>query len=69
MPTQAERAQRLAQFLGSALELKYLVGYDWFQFFDESPQGRSFDGEDSDYGLVDIDGKPYEGLVAASARS
>ena len=63
--TQAERAVKLKKFLGSALELKYLVGYHWFQYFDESPQGRSFDGEDSDYGLVDINDKPYSGLLAA----
>ena len=63
--TQAERAEKLKAFLGSALELKYLLGYHWFQYFDESPQGRSFDGEDSDYGLVDIEDRPYTGLTDA----
>ena len=61
--TQADRGLKLKKFLTSALELKYLVGYHWFQYFDESPQGRSFDGEDSDYGLVDINDKPYDALI------
>ena len=41
-----------------ALNLPYLIGLHWFEWADESPQGR-FDGEDCDYGLVDIHDKEY----------
>ncbi len=63
--TQKERAVRLQTFLGGALKLGYVLGYHWFQYFDESPQGRSFDDEDSNYGLVDINDRPYEPLIKA----
>lgn len=63
--TQKDRAAFTQRFLAQAGQLKYLLGYHWFQYFDESPQGRSFDGEDSNYGLVDIYDKPYEELIAA----
>jgi hypothetical protein len=36
----------------------------WFQYADEPPGGRA-DGEDYNFGLVDVDDRPYEGLVAA----
>ena len=38
------------------------VGYHWFEWVDEPKEGR-FDGEDSNYGLVDITDKPYQDLV------
>jgi hypothetical protein len=63
--TQADRAEGYARYVSSLARLPFVVGWHWFQFYDESPGGRSFDGEDSDYGVVDIDGRPYEELVAA----
>lgn len=35
-----------------------IIGADWFQYFDEPPSGR-YDGEDCNYGLVDIFDSPY----------
>ena len=58
VPTQADRAEHLDRFVHQALNLPYLVGLHWFQWADESPEGR-FDGEDSNYGLVDITDKDY----------
>ena len=63
--TQAERAEHLKRFVSGGLNLTYLIGYHWFQYADESPAGRSFDGEDSDYGIVDIHDKEYEELREA----
>jgi len=44
--------------------LPYVVDLHWFEWADESPQGR-FDGEDQDYGLVDIQDRPYALLTDA----
>jgi len=43
----------------------YVLGADWFQWMDEPPSGRSSDGEDVNFGIVDIDDRPYEALVSA----
>jgi hypothetical protein len=43
----------------------YIIGADWFQWCDEPPEGRSSDGEDVNFGVVDVHDKPYEDLVAA----
>ena len=62
--TQAERARgagRAARLLAAAPDA---IGVHWFQYADEPPGGRA-DGEDYDFGLVDIDDRPYEVLVAA----
>jgi len=65
VPTQRDRAEGYARYVSSLARLPFVVGWHWFQYFDESPGGRSFDGEDSNYGIVDINGKPYEELVSA----
>ena len=36
------------------MHLPYVVGADWFQYYDEPPHGRKLDGEDYNFGLVDI---------------
>jgi hypothetical protein len=41
----------------------FVVGADWFQWNDEPPSGRANDGEDANFGLVDIDDKPYDALA------
>ena len=33
----------------------WIVGADWFQWSDEPPSGRSADGEDVNFGVVDVD--------------
>jgi hypothetical protein len=62
--TQAERAEHTTRFATEALSLPYLVGLHWFEWADESPQGR-FDGEDQNYGLVDLQDRPYQLLTEA----
>src|SRR5205085_2796218 len=62
--TQAERAAGAGAMTRNLARLPYLVGTHWFQFADEPPKGRD-DGEDFNFGLVDVWNKPYEGLVKA----
>ena len=42
----------------------YIIGADWFQWNDEPPSGRD-DGEDVNFGIVDIYDRPYEHMVEA----
>jgi hypothetical protein len=63
--SQKERAEGFRRTLQALVRLPYVVGADWFQYYDEPTHGRS-DGEDYNFGLVDIHDKPYEPLVAAA---
>jgi len=65
--TQVQRAEYAARFAGGALALPYVVGLHWFEWADQPPGGR-FDGQDSNFGLVDIHDRPYEALVGALAE-
>jgi hypothetical protein len=65
--TQRERAATARRTLEDVARLPYVVGADWFQFADEPTHGRE-DGEDYNFGLVDIDDRPYEELTAAFAN-
>ncbi|MGH7213661.1 MAG: hypothetical protein ACREIT_02705 [Tepidisphaeraceae bacterium] len=47
----------------------YVIGCDWFQWSDEPPSGRSHDGEDVNFGVVDVDDRPYELLVDAIRKT
>lgn len=63
LATQQDRADAFRAFITSVIEEPMLVGYHWFQWADQSPQGR-FDGEDSNYGIVDIEHRPYQTLLS-----
>jgi hypothetical protein len=63
--TQAERSVALANTLRSLARLPYVVGADWFQYYDEPPHGRKLDGEDYNFGLVDIHDRPYAEVTGA----
>jgi hypothetical protein len=63
--TQAERGKSLATTLTALASLPYVVGADWFQYYDEPPHGRKLDGEDYNFGLVDIHDQPYQEVIAA----
>jgi hypothetical protein len=65
--TQRERAEGLLNTVQSLRRLPYVVGADWFQHHDEPPHGRPADGEDYNFGLVDIEDRPYEEVVAEFA--
>lgn len=65
--TQQERGKALSHTLRALVGLPYVVGADWFQYYDEPPHGRKLDGEDYNFGLVDIHNEPYEEVTAAFA--
>lgn len=62
--TQNERASGAAQAIGDFARIPDLVGLHWFQYADH-PKGGRDDGEDYNFGLVDIDNRPYEALTQA----
>ena len=64
--TQAERAQGFAAATRYLFQLPYVVGAHWFQYSDEPKNGRG-DGENYNFGLVDVNNQPYPDLCATSA--
>jgi hypothetical protein len=67
--TQADRAERYRAFVSAVAREPYIMGTHWFQYMDQPPGGRWIDGEDSDYGIVDIHDQPYEKLVDAMTQT
>jgi hypothetical protein len=43
-----------------------LVGDDWFRYVVEPASGRAGDGENDDFGMIDVDGTPYPEMVSAT---
>jgi hypothetical protein len=66
--TQDERAAGAAAATINFAAIPEIVGAHWFQYYDH-PKGGRLDGEDYDFGLVDINDRPYERLTAALARA
>lgn len=65
--TQAERARGAIAAAQQFVQLPQLVGLHWFQYHDH-PVGGRVDGEDYNFGLVDIHDQPYEELTEALSR-
>jgi hypothetical protein len=55
--TQRERVAGFHRTLETLLRMPYVVGADWFQYYDEPTHGRA-DGENYSFGLVDIHNQP-----------
>lgn len=67
--TQAERTQATSLFARTMLSLPFLLGYDYFMWVDEPALGISTPNpEDSNYGLINEDGEPYELLTGMFAE-
>ena len=64
--TQAERAKGAAAATLNFARIPAIVGAQWFQYYDH-PKGGRADGEDYDFGLVDVEDRPYQQLTAALA--
>jgi len=62
--TQADRAAAFTRYVTLALGKPNVVGYHWFEHADEPKEGR-FDGENSNYGVVNIRDEPYQALTQA----
>lgn len=65
--TQRERAVAVENTLKSLAALPFVVGADWFQYFDEPRHGRG-DGENYNFGLVNIFDRPYGELTTRLAK-
>jgi hypothetical protein len=62
---QRARADGYRLMTSRMARVPYIIGGDWFQWMDEPPSGRSSDGEDVNFGIVDVDDRPYSMLTAA----
>ena len=62
--TQQDRADGFTQYVQDLLAMPSCVGFHWFEYRDEPAAGRGGDGENSNYGLVKIDGAPWEVLTS-----
>jgi len=60
--TQKDRADGFERYVRGLAETPCCVGFHWFRYCDEPKEGR-FDGENSNYGLVDIKDEPWRVLV------
>jgi hypothetical protein len=66
--SQSDRAARYSAYVQSALALPAMVGVHWFEYADQPLVGRTLDGENYNFGFVDIADTPYQAMVDA-ARS
>ena len=66
--TQAERAAGAAAATLNMAARPEVIGAHWFQYYDH-PKGGRPDGEDYNFGLVDIDDHAYRQLTAALASA
>jgi agarase len=63
-PTQSARALAYADYIAPLYEdAPWVVGDEWFEYVDEPQGGRVADGENDDFGLVDVENQPYDDLV------
>ncbi len=65
---QQARAEGYKIFTTRLSRVPYIIGADWFQWNDEPPSGRS-DGEDVNFGIVDVHDAPYEHMIQAIRKT
>lgn len=66
-PNQQTRANEYENFVAPLYEdSQALVGDDWFQYVDEPVNGRTGDGENDNFGMVDVNGHPYPEVASAA---
>ena len=64
--SQQQRANQYENFIAPLYEdTPALVGDDWFQYVDEPANGRTGDGENDNFGMIDVNGTPYPQMVTA----
>ena len=67
LATQSERADAYENYMDLALARPYLVGTHWFEYADQPATGR-FDGEDNNWGFVNIEDEIYAELFVRMWR-
>ncbi len=63
--SQEDRGVHFKRYSMSFAGLPFIIGYHWFQFYDDPQDGRASDDEDNNYGIVDQAGRPYVKLINA----
>lgn len=63
LDTQQERADGFAEYVEECYRRPWIVGHHWFEWADQ-PAGGRFDGEDNNFGLVDVHDDPWQILVS-----
>ena len=61
-PTQEKRTDAYEEYQRQVLSRPFMIGTHWFQWEDQPETGRG-DGENSHFGVVNIDDDPYELLT------
>lgn len=59
---QQTRGEMYQFFVEGLASTSFIVGAEWFQYMDEPPLGRP-DGENYNFGIVDIFDQPYQELI------
>ncbi len=59
---QNDRADGYRHYVGAAFAHPQTIGCHWFEHADQPAEGR-FDGENSNFGVVSIDDRPYDRLI------
>ena len=63
-PTQKDRALAYTDYIAPLyLRAPWVVGDEWFEYVDEPQGGRVGDGENNNFGLVNVQNQPYTELV------
>jgi len=65
---QEDRGRMYQEYMTTVLDNPYMVGAHWFQYVDDAPTGRAYDGENYNVGWVTNTDIPYPDMVEA-ARS
>jgi hypothetical protein len=67
VPTQKARADRFEKYVKNFITRPWAVGYHWFNYVNQPRTGR-FDGENGNYGVVNVNDRPYKVLVERMSR-
>jgi len=67
--TQTDRAAKFHEQVMSWLPQPWFVGAHWFEHADQPNEGRAGDGENSNFGLVNIKDEPYPAFLSGVAET
>jgi hypothetical protein len=65
-PDQQARANAYENFIAPLYQdAPWVVGDDWFEYYDEPQGGRPGDNENNDFGMVNVEDQPYPTMESA----
>lgn len=68
LSTQDERADAYERYMREVLRRPFIVGAHWFEYADQPAAGRVQDGENNNFGIVDINDDLYAELATRMRR-